>query len=143
MCIVCVQRMCSVCDLLYITGELGALEFSLQYDPIEEMLNVMIIQAQGLKSMDVGGTSDPYVKCNIIPGVAKVSSYNCLKLPNNKLIFKRYNYQNIITHIIQHNHPHHPPGPTWGPRPKYLLYIPYYIIRYFPGNQAKDRCKGM
>ena len=85
--------MCSVCDLLYITGELGALEFSLQYDPIEEMLNVMIIQAQGLKSMDVGGTSDPYVKCNIIPGVAKVtflSSSNCLKLPNNKLIFKRF-----------------------------------------------------
>lgn len=55
------------------TGELGALEFSLQYDPIEEMLNVMIIQAQGLKSMDVGGTSDPYVKCNIIPGVAKAT----------------------------------------------------------------------
>eukprot|EP00116_Pleurobrachia_bachei_P003872 sb/3464134/ len=55
------------------TGECGAIKFSLQYDPIEQMLNVNIFSGHKLKPMDVGGTSDPYVKCNLIPGRLKAT----------------------------------------------------------------------
>ena len=55
------------------TGELGAIKFSLQYDPIEQMLNVKVFSGHKLKPMDVGGTSDPYVKCILIPGHPKAT----------------------------------------------------------------------
>ena len=63
------------------TGDLGAIKFSLQYDPIEQMLNITIFSGHKLKPMDVGGTSDPYVKCNLIPGNPKATK---LKTPRKE-----------------------------------------------------------
>ncbi|XP_033851360.1 synaptotagmin-2-like isoform X1 [Acipenser ruthenus] len=51
--------------------KLGKLQFSLDYDFQDNKLNVGIIQAADLISMDTGGTSDPYVKVYILPDKKK------------------------------------------------------------------------
>ena len=66
------------CDDLE-TGEFGAIKFSLQYDPIEQMLNINVFSGHKLKSMDVGGTSDPYVKCNLVPGHPKATKLKTMR----------------------------------------------------------------
>ncbi|XP_035011719.2 synaptotagmin VIII isoform X1 [Hippoglossus stenolepis] len=45
--------------------ELGEICFSLRYVPTAGKLNVVILEAKNLKSMDTGGFSDPYVKVQL------------------------------------------------------------------------------
>jgi len=54
-------------DALY----LGKVEFSLDYDFGKQELTVGVLQATDLPAMDMGGTSDPYVKCYIMPDKKK------------------------------------------------------------------------
>uniref|UniRef100_A0A3Q3KGH4 C2 domain-containing protein n=1 Tax=Monopterus albus TaxID=43700 RepID=A0A3Q3KGH4_MONAL len=51
--------------------KLGKLEFSLDYNFTEAQLIVGILQAQDLAAMDMGGTSDPYVKVFLLPDKKK------------------------------------------------------------------------
>uniref|UniRef100_A0A3B4GRN9 Synaptotagmin-1-like n=1 Tax=Pundamilia nyererei TaxID=303518 RepID=A0A3B4GRN9_9CICH len=44
---------------------LGEICFSLRYVPSASKLTVVILEAKNLKSMDVGGSSDPYVKMQL------------------------------------------------------------------------------
>ena len=46
---------------------LGKLEFSMDYDFQKQELTVGVMQASELPAMDMGGTSDPYVKVYILP----------------------------------------------------------------------------
>lgn len=46
---------------------LGKLEFTLDYDFQKQELSVGVLQATELPAMDMGGTSDPYVKVYIMP----------------------------------------------------------------------------
>ena len=46
---------------------LGKLEFSIDYDFQKQELTVGVMQATELPAMDMGGTSDPYVKVYIMP----------------------------------------------------------------------------
>jgi len=46
---------------------LGRVKFSLDYDFKESKLSVNVIQAADLAAMDIGGTSDPYVKVYLLP----------------------------------------------------------------------------
>ncbi|XP_053375706.1 rabphilin-3A-like isoform X2 [Mercenaria mercenaria] len=52
-------------------GCLGALDFSLLYDPESRALQCSISKAKGLKAMDSNGLSDPYVKLHLLPGATK------------------------------------------------------------------------
>ncbi|XP_028652822.2 synaptotagmin-2-like isoform X1 [Erpetoichthys calabaricus] len=51
--------------------KLGKLQYSLDYDFQDNKLTVGIIQAADLISMDMGGTSDPYVKVFLLPDKKK------------------------------------------------------------------------
>ncbi|KAG9340006.1 hypothetical protein JZ751_022117, partial [Albula glossodonta] len=51
--------------------KLGKLQFSLDYNFTENQLLVGIIQAAELPAMDMGGTSDPYVKVYLLPDKKK------------------------------------------------------------------------
>jgi hypothetical protein len=50
---------------------LGKLEFSIDYDFATQDLTVGVLQANNLPAMDMGGNSDPYVKCYIMPDKKK------------------------------------------------------------------------
>ncbi|KAJ8251075.1 hypothetical protein GJAV_G00216980 [Gymnothorax javanicus] len=51
--------------------KLGRLEFTLDYNFTDSQLIVGILQAQDLAAMDMGGTSDPYVKVYMLPDKKK------------------------------------------------------------------------
>ncbi|CAO4378455.1 hypothetical protein L5515_007116 [Caenorhabditis briggsae] len=46
---------------------LGRLQYKLDYDFDKNSLTVVIVQAEELPAMDLGGTSDPYVKLFLLP----------------------------------------------------------------------------
>lgn len=50
---------------------LGRLKFSLDYDFQKQELAVNVIEAVDIPAMDMGGTSDPYVKLYILPDKKK------------------------------------------------------------------------
>ena len=50
---------------------LGKLEYTLDYDFQKQELTVGVLQASELPAMDMGGTSDPYVKVYIMPDKKK------------------------------------------------------------------------
>uniref|UniRef100_A0A3P8WXV6 Synaptotagmin-1-like n=1 Tax=Cynoglossus semilaevis TaxID=244447 RepID=A0A3P8WXV6_CYNSE len=73
--------------------KLGKLEFSLDYNFTDTQLIVGILQAQDLAAMDMGGTSDPYVKLFLLPDKkkkfeTKVQRKNLCPVFNETFIFK-------------------------------------------------------
>ncbi|CAL8303873.1 unnamed protein product [Lota lota] len=73
--------------------KLGKLEFSLDYNFTDTQLIVGILQAQDLAAMDMGGTSDPYVKVFLLPDKkkkfeTKVQRKNLCPVFNETFIFK-------------------------------------------------------
>ena len=46
---------------------LGKLQYKLEYDFNSQTLNVTVIQCSELPALDMGGTSDPYVKLYLMP----------------------------------------------------------------------------
>ncbi|XP_023862804.1 synaptotagmin Vb [Salvelinus sp. IW2-2015] len=73
--------------------KLGKLEFSLDYNFTDAQLIVGILQAQDLAAMDMGGTSDPYVKVYLLPDKkkkheTKVQRKNLCPVFNETFIFK-------------------------------------------------------
>ncbi|XP_077475707.1 synaptotagmin Va isoform X1 [Stigmatopora argus] len=71
----------------------GKLEYSLDYNFTDNQLIVGILQAQDLAAMDMGGTSDPYVKVYMLPDKkkkfeTKVQRKNLCPVFNETFIFK-------------------------------------------------------
>ncbi|PAA46728.1 hypothetical protein BOX15_Mlig032421g1 [Macrostomum lignano] len=58
--------------------KLGKLQYSLDYDFQKGELSVGVIQASDLPAMDMGGTSDPYVKVYIMPEKKKKFETKCI-----------------------------------------------------------------
>ncbi|XP_068574631.1 synaptotagmin Va isoform X2 [Cebidichthys violaceus] len=72
---------------------LGKLEYSLDYNFTDNQLIVGILQAQDLAAMDVGGSSDPYVKVYMLPDKkkkfeTKVQRKNLCPVFNETFTFK-------------------------------------------------------
>ncbi|MEQ2199139.1 DNA-binding protein snt1, partial [Xenoophorus captivus] len=54
------------CDIFLLQEKsLGEICFSLCYVPTISKLTIVILEAKNLKSMDIGGSSDPYVKVQL------------------------------------------------------------------------------
>ncbi|XP_028842137.1 synaptotagmin Va isoform X2 [Denticeps clupeoides] len=71
----------------------GKLEYTLDYNFTENQLIVGILQAQDLPAMDIGGTSDPYVKVYMLPDKkkkfeTKVQRKNLCPVFNETFTFK-------------------------------------------------------
>ncbi|XP_062381684.1 synaptotagmin Vb [Sardina pilchardus] len=72
---------------------LGKLEFTLDYNFTDGQLTVGVLQAQDLPAMDIGGTSDPYVKVYLLPDKkkkfeTKVQRKNLCPVFNETFMFK-------------------------------------------------------
>ncbi|KAL2078499.1 hypothetical protein ACEWY4_026184 [Coilia grayii] len=72
---------------------LGKLEFTLDYNFTDSQLTVGVLQAQDLPAMDIGGTSDPYVKVYLLPDKkkkfeTKVQRKNLCPVFNETFAFK-------------------------------------------------------
>ncbi|XP_069381092.1 synaptotagmin Va isoform X1 [Paralichthys olivaceus] len=71
----------------------GKLEYSLDYNFTDNQLIVGVLQAQDLPAMDMGGTSDPYVKVYMLPDKkkkfeTKVQRKNLCPVFNETFTFK-------------------------------------------------------
>ncbi|XP_044188058.1 synaptotagmin Va isoform X2 [Thunnus albacares] len=85
----------------------GKLEYSLDYNFTDNQLIVGILQAQDLPAMDMGGTSDPYVKVYMLPDKkkkfeTKVQRKNLCPVFNETFTFKiPYNELGGQTLVLQ------------------------------------------
>lgn len=85
----------------------GKLEFTLDYSFTDNQLVVGILQAQDLAAMDMGGTSDPYVKVYMLPDKkkkfeTKVQRKNLCPVFNETFSFKiAYNDLGGQTLVLQ------------------------------------------
>ncbi|XP_068192961.1 synaptotagmin Va [Antennarius striatus] len=88
---------------------LGRLEYTLDYNFTENQLIVGILQAQDLAAMDMGGTSDPYVKVYMLPDKkkkfeTKVQRKNLCPVFNETFIFKipytELGGQTLVMHVF-------------------------------------------
>ncbi len=83
---------------------LGKLEFSLDYDFQKQELTVGVFQATELPAMDMGGTSDPYVKVYIMPDKkkkfeTKVHRKTLNPVFNETFVFKVISYIYLFLYI--------------------------------------------
>lgn len=79
---------------------LGKLEFTIDYDFDKQDLTVGVLQANDLPAMDMGGNSDPYVKCYIMPDKkkkfeTKVHRKTLNPVFNEKFVFKAIPYGDL------------------------------------------------
>ena len=87
-----------------VTSSLGRLEFTIDYDFTKQELTVGVLQANDLPAMDMGGTSDPYVKCYIMPDKkkkfeTKVHRKTLNPVFNETFVFKVSHF-NVILKIV-------------------------------------------
>lgn len=71
----------------------GKLLYSLDYNAAQSELIVGIKQADSLKAMDLGGSSDPYVKVYISPDKAKTCETKVFRNTLNPVINENFNFQ--------------------------------------------------
>ena len=79
-------------------SNLGKLEFSLDYDFQKQELSVGVIQACDLPAMDMGGTSDPYVKVYISPDKKKKFETKVHRKTLNPVFNETFVFKVTFTH---------------------------------------------
>nr|NP_001107602.1 synaptotagmin [Ciona intestinalis]BAF93470.1 synaptotagmin [Ciona intestinalis] len=73
--------------------KLGKLQFSLDYDFQQNNLAVGVIQAADLPGMDMGGTSDPYVKVFMLPDKKKKQETKVHRKTLNPVFNETFNFK--------------------------------------------------
>ncbi|XP_070686466.1 synaptotagmin VIII [Pempheris klunzingeri] len=71
----------------------GKLLYSLDYNAAQSELIVGIKQADGLKAMDLGGSSDPYVKVYICPDKSKTCETKVFRNTLNPVFNEHFSFQ--------------------------------------------------
>merc|ERR1711935_1187653 len=72
---------------------LGKLQYSLDYDFQQNNLAVSILQASDLPAMDMGGTSDPYVKAYLLPDRKKKHETKVHRKTLNPVFNETFNFK--------------------------------------------------
>nr|XP_046251012.1 synaptotagmin VIII [Scatophagus argus]XP_046251013.1 synaptotagmin VIII [Scatophagus argus]XP_046251014.1 synaptotagmin VIII [Scatophagus argus]XP_046251015.1 synaptotagmin VIII [Scatophagus argus]XP_046251016.1 synaptotagmin VIII [Scatophagus argus] len=73
--------------------ERGKMLYSLDYNAAQSELTVGIKQASGLKAMDLGGSSDPYVKVYICPDKSKTCETKVFRNTLNPIFNEQFHFQ--------------------------------------------------
>ncbi|XP_059191216.1 synaptotagmin VIII isoform X2 [Centropristis striata] len=71
----------------------GKLLYSLEYNAAQSELTVGIKQADSLKAMDLGGTSDPYVKVYLLPDKSKTVETKVFRSTLNPAFNEHFKFQ--------------------------------------------------
>ncbi|KAL0831323.1 hypothetical protein ABMA28_002156 [Loxostege sticticalis] len=85
--------------------KLGKLQYKLEYDFNSNSLSVTVIQAEELPALDMGGTSDPYVKVYLLPDKkkkfeTKVHRKTLSPVFNETFVFKNVPYADAMNKTL-------------------------------------------
>ncbi|XP_026752125.3 synaptotagmin 1 isoform X1 [Galleria mellonella] len=85
--------------------KLGKLQYKLEYDFNSNSLSVTVIQAEDLPALDMGGTSDPYVKVYLLPDKkkkfeTKVHRKTLSPIFNETFVFKNVPYADAMNKTL-------------------------------------------
>ncbi|XP_041988311.1 synaptotagmin 1 isoform X2 [Aricia agestis] len=85
--------------------KLGKLQYKLEYDFNSNSLSVTVIQAEELPALDMGGTSDPYVKVYLLPDKkkkfeTKVHRKTLSPVFNETFVFKSVPYADAMNKTL-------------------------------------------
>ncbi|GFG35140.1 hypothetical protein Cfor_09627, partial [Coptotermes formosanus] len=85
--------------------KLGRLQYKLEYDFNANSLSVTVIQAEDLPALDMGGTSDPYVKVYLLPDKkkkfeTKVHRKTLSPVFNETFVFKNVPYAEAMNKTL-------------------------------------------
>ncbi|XP_061078073.1 synaptotagmin VIII [Conger conger] len=71
----------------------GRLLYSLEFSPQSAEVTVGVMEASGLKAMDLGGTSDPYVRLYILPSNTKTYETKVFRSTLNPAFNEHFTFQ--------------------------------------------------
>ncbi|XP_039751144.1 synaptotagmin 1 isoform X3 [Pararge aegeria] len=85
--------------------KLGKIQYKLEYDFNSNSLSVTVIQAEELPALDMGGTSDPYVKVYLLPDKkkkfeTKVHRKTLSPVFNETFVFKNVPYADAMNKTL-------------------------------------------
>ncbi|XP_046962237.1 synaptotagmin 1 isoform X4 [Vanessa cardui] len=75
--------------------KLGKLQYKLEYDFNSNSLSVTVIQAEELPALDMGGTSDPYVKVYLLPDKKKKFETKVHRKTLNPVFNETFVFKNV------------------------------------------------
>ncbi|XP_076748781.1 synaptotagmin 1 isoform X2 [Xylocopa sonorina] len=75
--------------------KLGKLQYKLEYDFNTNSLAVTVIQAEELPALDMGGTSDPYVKVYLLPDKKKKFETKVHRKTLNPVFNETFTFKNV------------------------------------------------
>ena len=77
--------------------KLGRLQYKLEYDFNQSNLAVTVHQAEDLPALDMGGTSDPYVKVYLLPDKKKKFETKVHRKTLNPVFNETFNFKVLIS----------------------------------------------